>query len=243
MGAKPALTSVVQAEEEVPLRRLFAQSVAQSLAARYDVEATSSVEVGVGVARTLARTLTDDASVFMATAARLGPHAGHIGSIAEHVIRRAWRPSMLVGPSAASRYEHGADRLILPVDGSELSELAIEPATELARILSLPLWVVTVVTKRIRDAASMVGIDPAAESNYVRNIATDIAAQGVDAEFEVLHGDTAGASILDFAGRDGAVVMSTHGRSGLMRIALGSVTSHVVRHSPYPTVVVPPGDR
>ena len=179
----------------------------------------------------------------MATSARLGPHDGHIGSIAEKLVRHASRPCMLIGPRATASYEDGPDRIIVPVDGSELSELALAPAAELARMMGVPMWIVTVVTRRMQDAASLAGVDPTTESSYVRNLAVDLHEDGLDVEFEVLHGDTAGDSILDFAGRDSAIVMSTHGRSGVMRIALGSVTSRVVRYSPFPTLVVPPGQR
>jgi nucleotide-binding universal stress UspA family protein len=48
--------------------------------------------------------------------------------------------------------------------------------------------------------------------------------------------------ILRFArGRPGAViVMASHGRTGLRRVALGSVTLDVLRRSPRPVLVVPP---
>ena len=36
------------------------------------------------------------------------------------------------------------------------------------------------------------------------------------------------------------IVMSTHGRSGIIRTILGSVTDYVVRHSSCPVLVVRP---
>jgi nucleotide-binding universal stress UspA family protein len=47
----------------------------------------------------------------------------------------------------------------------------------------------------------------------------------------VLHGDDPARAIVDFAGDDGTIVMTTHGRSGLNRLFAGSVTTGVVAHS------------
>jgi len=38
------------------------------------------------------------------------------------------------------------------------------------------------------------------------------------------------------------IVMSTHGRSGLQRMMLGSVTEKILRHSHCPVLVIPPGE-
>jgi len=83
-------------------------------------------------------------------------------------------------------------------------------------------------------------VAPQTESGYVRRLATDLATHwNIDAEFEVLHRRDIDEAILEFAGREGMCVMSSHGRSGVARLALGSVTAGVVRHACWPTVVVP----
>ncbi len=55
---------------------------------------------------------------------------------------------------------------------------------------------------------------------------------------------TAAEVIVEAAGRERAdlVVMATHGRRGLARVLLGSVTEEVLRHAPCPVLAVRIGD-
>lgn len=171
--------------------------------------------------------------VCMATSASLLPHSGRIGSVAEGVVRALDRPVFLVGPDMEpSPGEHTA-RVILPVDGSNVSELAVPTAAGLAQALGVPLWVVSVIDPD--EMADQVKVNPGAvagEASYVHNLAAEIGAQSrIKAEFEVLHEDDPARAIVDFAGADGTIVMSTHGRSGLRRVFAGSVATDVVAHS------------
>ena len=65
---------------------------------------------------------------------------------------------------------------------------------------------------------------------------------GHEIEYEVLHGDKPSRSIVDFAERNDAtfVFATTHGRTGLDRLRLGSVAAEVVRHAPCPVVLYRP---
>jgi nucleotide-binding universal stress UspA family protein len=176
--------------------------------------------------------------VCMSTSATLLPHEGHLGSIAEAVVRMVERPVMLIGPKASGRID-GAKRLVVPVDGSPPAEYVMEAAAELASLLDLQAWVVTVVSSsQERQAEVATGAEYGVlESAYVRRLAREM---GGKAQFEVLHGDDPAEAILDFADLDSIVAMSTHGRSGLSRIIAGSVTRNVVAGSPSPVLVVRP---
>lgn len=57
-------------------------------------------------------------------------------------------------------------------------------------------------------------------------------------------GTDAAQTLKDFAEQNGAsaMVLATHGRSGLGRLLLGSVAEQVLRHSPIPVMVVPVRD-
>ena len=183
------------------------------------------------------------AIVCMTTAATLLPHEGHFGSIAESVVRSLERSVLLLGPKATGRLAAPPARLVVPVDGSEAGEYIVEGAARMAKLVGAEVWVVTVVSSELeRKVEAAVGHDYGAlQSGYVRRIARDIGRRsGFEAQFEVLHQSNPADAILDFAGSDGMVAMSTHGRSGLARIFAGSVTTEVVAGSPRPVLVVRP---
>jgi len=176
----------------------------------------------------IAQSASGSRLVCMATAGSLRPHQGHAGSVAEGVVRRVRKPVFLVGPHMAPRPPEHTSRVIIPVDGSPLSETALPVGADLAARLKVPAWVVSVVPATPGQPVS----GRAAESAYVRDVAERIGANhGIDAEYEVLHGRDPAVAIVDFAGDDGTVVMTTHGRSGLSRLFAGSVTTAVVAHS------------
>jgi nucleotide-binding universal stress UspA family protein len=78
------------------------------------------------------------------------------------------------------------------------------------------------------------------ESAYVGRAAHDMQSLiGHEVEFETLHGERPSRVIVDFADRLGAslVFLTTHGRSGLDRLRLGSVAAEVVRHATCPVVL------
>lgn len=181
--------------------------------------------------------------VCMATAATLLPHQGHVGSVAEAVVRGVGRPVLILGPNVDLDPGRPTDRIVVPIDGSQLSERVLDVAADLAKALKVDLWVVSVIPPKVEaKAGEELGAVPyGAESGYVRWIAKAMAEKyGISTGFEVLHLEHAAEAILDFTGQDGAVVMSTHGRSGLSRLFAGSVTHGVVAGSSRPVVVCRP---
>jgi nucleotide-binding universal stress UspA family protein len=203
-----------------------------------------NVDVEVGATGDVVGGIVDaagkDRVVCMATAASLLPHKGHVGSVAEGVVRSIGRPVFMVGPHMEPSPGEYTQRVIAPVDGSHLSEASLDVAGDLARALDVPIWVVTSVPQKAeaKARASMAGDFAAGQSGYVLHLARDLAKRfGVDAEYEVLHVDDPAKSIVDFAGDDGTIVMATHGRSGMSRVFGGSVATAVVAHSPRAVMV------
>jgi len=181
--------------------------------------------------------------VCMATAASLLPHQGHIGSVAEGVTREMQRPVILVGPEMVASPGENTTRLIVPVDGSPLSEAILPVAGDLAEALDVPAWLVTVVSPSI-DSSSHMGVDAITIGvGYLRGLARQLrSSHDIDAEYEVLHRDNPAEAIVDFTGSDGTVVMTTHGRSGLSRLFGGSVATAVVARSQRAVIVWHPAD-
>jgi len=143
------------------------------------------------------------------------------------------------------------DQILVPTDGSEGAERAVDHAIELASAYGATVHALYVV-----DTAALVDLDEAAVDSdllteslsdrgreAVDRIAKRAADAGVDAETAVERGRPVGA-ILDYATDHGVdvIVMGTRGRSGLDRLLLGSVTEKVVRKSRVPVLTVRVGD-
>ena len=130
------------------------------------------------------------------------------------------------------------NRILVPLDGSLLSERAIEPALLLGRqagseviFARVPIaeGLLPAVSDRSRQAAH----------SYLESIRQANAQPDLTIRTLVANGDAAGA-ILDTASAEQAdlIVMSTHGYSGISRWVLGSVTEKVLRSAPCPVLAI-----
>jgi nucleotide-binding universal stress UspA family protein len=140
---------------------------------------------------------------------------------------------LAVGPRATTPLSE-VGRVVVPCDGSSLSEQAIEVGASWADRLGLDLWIVTVIPVVEQPPVR------AFEHNYVERLANGPVASG--AQWDVLHGDDPARAIAEWADGD-LVVMTSHGRSGLSRLTLGSVASGTTRWATGPVLlIVPDGD-
>lgn len=242
LGIGIRLFSVVGSSGAVKGRKEWLDAVAaEHLPGR---EAATDVEVADDEVPAIAAAAGSDGLLCMATSASLLPHHGHFGSTAEGVARTLRRPVLMVGPRMEATPGSPTRRVVVPVDGSELSEAALQIAAALAGRLEVPLWVVSVVSPKDEAAAAAeIGSDSlvAVESSYVRGLASRTAeGRDIDVAFEVLHSKDPAEAIVDFVGDEGTAVMTTHGRSGLSRLFAGSVTAGVVAHSKRAVVVLRP---
>jgi nucleotide-binding universal stress UspA family protein len=136
------------------------------------------------------------------------------------------------------------DQILIPTDGSDAAEAAVDHALDIAREYSARLHVLYVV-----DMRTLSTVDFGAESvitaledegaSAVERVRSLAETQGVDAVTEVKRGSPA-ETIRHYAEDNGIdlVVMATHGRRGLDRYLLGSVTERVVRRSSVPVMTV-----
>lgn len=122
-------------------------------------------------------------------------------------------------------------KIIVPLDGSALAECALSHAEGLARGLNVKLVLLEIVPyPEVRDAA--VESDWAIDANsYLADVAEDLQKNGVKEVEVVVQWGEVPEAIIAYAQSDpnALVVMSTHGRTGLARLAFGSVTESVLR--------------
>ena len=78
---------------------------------------------------------------------------------------------------------------------------------------------------------------------YLASVITAAKKDGLKAKSVVSEGNPADA-IIEYAEKNGVdlIVMSTHGRSGVTRFAMGSVTDKVIRTAVQPVLVVTPAE-
>ena len=134
------------------------------------------------------------------------------------------------------------DHILLPTDGSAAAEAAVDHAVRLARSFEATVHVLSVV-----EYVPAVEMDAAVVHERLResaDTAADRAVKRLDAA-GVAHASTVRdgsvhRAILDEADEVGAnlIVMGTHGRSGVGRVLLGSVTERVVRGADAPVMAV-----
>src|SRR3712207_2645384 len=130
-------------------------------------------------------------------------------------------------------------RVLVPLDGTPEAASALPTAETLARTGQGELLLVRV------GADYHAGSPARAEAEgYLERVAADLRSRGLRAEATVRYGDVAEEILAEAtARRADLIAMATHGRSGLRRALLGSVTERVVHHSPVPVVVTRPDER
>lgn len=128
------------------------------------------------------------------------------------------------------------EKLLLTIDGSELCKCAIPRVRELARRFDSDVVLLEVLPGKEGSAAFSREGSRIADERYARTeldaIADDLRQVARSVEVTTAEGD-AGEQIVAQAEALGcdAIVMATHGRSGLGRVLLGSVAEYVARHS------------
>lgn len=140
--------------------------------------------------------------------------------------------------------------VLLPVDGSSVSEHAIPYASAIARRAQARIHVVLVHTSAA-DYAAEFASTPLVEEwenefrqkeiRYVDRLVEGLRERGLDATAERLEGDVARRLIQRAKSNVDLLVMATHGRGGLERAWLGSVTDEVVHHVRLPVLLIEPG--
>lgn len=142
------------------------------------------------------------------------------------------------------------ERIVLPLDGSELAERALPKAEELARLTGAPILIVRIVDvgKLATHGSLAFGVAPAAlqralddeerfAREYVEEMARALTERGVAATGEVRYG-VADREIVSLTRPNDVIVMATHGRGGMSRWFMGSVAEEVARRSPEPVLLI-----
>ena len=189
--------------------------------------------------------------IALGTHGRRGPSRVLLGSVAEEVVRRADAPVLTVrGEEEGGRATPVGllDRILVPVDFSAPSREALRVAAAWADLYGARIDTLHVVEEDLHPAfyvggvRSVYDVEPDLDEKVeakLRDFASDTmgSADGVDAHVRT---GSAPSEIAEFVETNGVdlVALSTHGRTGLERFLLGSVTEKVVRHARCPVLTV-----
>jgi nucleotide-binding universal stress UspA family protein len=190
-----------------------------------------------------------------------------LGSVTDHLCRTVPIPVLLIRPQDIQRIESKQpliNRILLPLDGSQLSRLALPIGEELAIRLKVKITLFQMAALlHVYDYGYGMGynaIDPAYSMKYniyadyakleeeekkrvtaeMVGLESELKQQGFDVNYIITSGTDPTNEIIKAGKEAGAdlTVMSTHGRSGLDRWVLGSVTEKILRYGEMPLLLV-----
>ncbi len=261
----PASTYSSQARDDVSsyLNRVAGDT---SLA---DLHVTIRVTEGSAADSILSVSQTERADLIVMCAHGVsGPHHWKLGGVSQHVVRHALSPVLLLSePTPGAEPDASEDQLahvlhaLIPLDGSIVAEAAIPPAIELMSSLAPhtgTLHLLEVVSPftaeelKVSEAElverTSVYLDRVARqlratpTEHLRLAITSSVVVDADAAERIISvaepehevGADAHASGYD------VIVMATHGRTGIARWALGSITERIIQTSRLPLLIVRP---
>jgi len=180
-----------------------------------------------------------------------------LGSVADSVARHATVPTLLIRPreetAAELSFRPFVHKIVIPLDGSDLAERIIAPATKLGRAVGAEYALVLVLdaVEDIEKLAQMKIKEPggwfpeATEEKariYLEKVAQRMRSESLKVEVKLIRHGSAATAILDYAHSHGnpLIAVATHGRSGIKRMFFGSVADKIVRGANSPVLVFHP---
>ena len=214
---------------------------------------TCSVERGTPADVIIEKAALDPGTLIaMATHGRSGVNRWLLGSVAEKVLRGSRNPLFLIRANEEDARDFTATikSIMVPLDGSALAESVLPTVVEVAQALDLE--VVLCRAYEIDQSAyygqdefvpnykEMLGQLKENAENYLSKSAESLERAGLHKVAWIALAGSGAEQIADYSRQhsDAMVIMCTHGRSGVSRWVLGSVTEKVVRHSSDPVLVL-----
>jgi nucleotide-binding universal stress UspA family protein len=189
--------------------------------------------------------------ITMATHGRSGLKRWLLGSVAEKVLRGTSNAVLLVRANEEAKTEGEVipNRIIVPLDGSELAETVLSTVVELAKPLKLKVVLLRAYSVKaimygyedyLHDSNEIEAELKKEATSYLNSWVEHLKSEGLADVVPIVSEGEAAETIIELA--KGApnilIAMCTHGRSGVKRWVLGSVTEKVVRHAGNPVLVI-----
>lgn len=199
-----------------------------------------------------------DTLVAMSTHGRSGVKRWILGSVADKVLHAVPGHLLLVRSTngGETTQETALKRVVVPLDGSHMAESVLPRVAALAKKMNMEVvlmrahaWATQAYF--VEAEAYMPDLErfsqefKAEAENYLVEKVKQLRWEGLDKVTYIVPQGDAAEEIIHFARQtpDNLVAMCTHGRSGVGRWVLGSVTDRVVRHCGDPVLVVRASER
>lgn len=136
------------------------------------------------------------------------------------------------------------EKIIVPLDGSELAECVLPHVEEIAKGCKAPEVAFLYIVERSDSAYwDFTRQDKEKATDYLEEKVKGFKDKGLNAQSEVIlkiPAEGVAETITDYASKKGAdlIIIATHGRSGVSRWAYGSVADKVLRSSCIPVFMV-----
>ena len=227
---------------------LYLETIARSFSG---AQVKCSVEKGNAAEIVIKKATTDKGTlIVMATHGRSGIQRWLLGSVADKVLHGAMNHLFLVRATDQGKTDGEAplQTVIVPLDGSPLAEQVLPYVLDLTKKMKLKVVLTRAYALPPSVAAEDYGFYSAdlldhleAESrDYLQQKVNEVKQRGIENVASVINPGYGAEEIITLGRNtpDNFIAMSTHGRSGMQRWVLGSVTDRVVRHSGDPVLII-----
>lgn len=214
-----------------------AERYLQRLSRDFDPPAKIAVRVG-----SVVPTILDAAKDLGADLVAITTHGSSMvarqffGGTAEKMMYNSDLPLLIVPSHPDIPSTSKVERVVVPLDGSRMSEMILPLAKDIAREHQAELILAHAVTAEgdAERAYTKTGID-----SHLRDLTVRLSKAGLCTKLVMKHGkaDEAIASVVELEGAD-LVVMSAHGYGALKRMLFGSTASRLLRMSNVPVIAV-----
>jgi nucleotide-binding universal stress UspA family protein len=247
--------------------QLYADDKARDLKAKTERKSASvKAQVVTGKAAEMILTMAEEERcdlIVMASHGQSGVNRWPLGSTSDRVLRSTRVPLMMVrtgahaaaaavaSAAAAAAADDVLKRVLVPIDGSERSEAILPFVENLVKALPSEVIVAEIVEEGMHvrtvgglDYVPLVEKDlqtaMVAASQYLESITPRLGNSTEGAKYEVATGDPARELIRIAAATDCTMIaMTSHGRSGIETLSLGSVASKVIEGAQQSIWIVP----
>jgi nucleotide-binding universal stress UspA family protein len=236
--------------ERIETSKSYLEAIAQSF---QGTQVTCFVEKGKAEDVVIERAAADkNTLIVMATHGRSGMQRWVLGSVADKVLHGSPNHLFLIRANDQGKAigEAALKTVIVPLDGSPLAETVLPYVVDLAKKMRLEVVLMRAYALPPAITAEdygtytdeLIGQIEAEARDYLAEKIREVKGKGLENVSSVVNIGYGAEEIITLARKtpDNFIAMSTHGRSGIKRWVLGSVTERVVSHSGDPVLIIRP---